>query len=93
MSAVNLFEASMEFLENTDDDDDEDTLSFVGASFLPTLPSATLETLPMCYDHTHRAEQADVVAMGGRPSAIGSFDSAFRDHYALRLRGIFYFTS
>lgn len=81
----------MEFLENTDDgdeDDDEDTLSSVGA-FFPALPSAALETLPMYYDHTHWEEQADVVAMGGRPSAIRDFASTFRDHYALRLRGIF----
>ncbi|KAG7233200.1 hypothetical protein INR49_007360 [Caranx melampygus] len=44
-----LFEASMEFLENsnTDEDDVNDTSSFVTAPLPPTFPPVAMETLPM----------------------------------------------
>nr|XP_033465274.1 RPA-related protein RADX isoform X4 [Epinephelus lanceolatus] len=92
---VILFEASMEFLENTNadeeddsDDDDDDTSSFVTAPLLPVSPTIAVETLPMRYDHAHREEQAVAVAMGGRASAAGRFDSAIEDYYTLRLRAL-----
>ncbi|XP_022625661.1 uncharacterized protein CXorf57-like [Seriola dumerili] len=86
-----LFEASMEFLENTnadeDDSDDDDTSSFVTAPLSPTFPPVAVETLPMRYDHTHREEQAVTVAMGGRVTHEG-FDYAIEDYYTLRLRAL-----
>ncbi|XP_037614856.1 RPA-related protein RADX isoform X1 [Sebastes umbrosus] len=97
---VILFEASMEFLENTnadqddgdDDDDDEDeyedTSSFVTAPLLPAVPPVAAETLPMRYDHSHREEQALAVAMGGGASGAGRFDAAVEDYYTLRLRAL-----
>ncbi len=96
LSAVILFEASMEFLENTnaddddDIDDDEDTSSFVTAPLLPAFPPVAVETLPMRYNHAHRDEQAVAVGMGGRATAARRFDSALEDYYTLRLRGTFY---
>lgn len=93
LSAVILFEASMEFLENADnnnediDEDDEDASSFVTAPTSPTFPPIAVETLPMRYDHTHWEEQAARVAMGGRVMP-GRFDSALEDYYTLRLRGV-----
>ncbi|XP_078100730.1 LOW QUALITY PROTEIN: RPA-related protein RADX [Sander vitreus] len=88
---VILFEASMEFLENADEDeeeDEEDASSFVTAPFLPTFPSVAVETLPMRYDHAHREEQAVAVVMGGRPAAAARFESALQDYYTLRLRAL-----
>ena len=90
MSAVILFEASMEFLENAnvdEDDDDEDASSFVTAPLLPAFPPVAVETLSMRYDHAHREEQAAAVAMGGKVSAAGKFDFIPEDYYTLRLRG------
>ncbi|XP_030580882.1 RPA-related protein RADX isoform X2 [Archocentrus centrarchus] len=91
---VILFEASMEFLENTnaddnndEDEDDEDALSFVTAPALPTFPPVAVETLPMRYDHTRREEQAAVVALGGSVMP-GRFDSTLEDYYNLRLRAL-----
>lgn len=86
----------MEFLENTnadegddndddDDDDDEDASSFVTAPLLPAFPPVAMETLRMHYDHDRREEQASAVAMGGRATAAGRFDS--ESYYTLRLRG------
>uniref|UniRef100_A0A8P4GV28 Uncharacterized protein n=1 Tax=Dicentrarchus labrax TaxID=13489 RepID=A0A8P4GV28_DICLA len=90
---VILFEASMEFLENTnadeeEDDDDEDTSSFVTAPLHPSFSPVAAETLPMRYDHGRREEQADAVEIGGRADAIGTFDSALEDYYTLRLRAL-----
>ncbi|XP_029283810.1 RPA-related protein RADX isoform X2 [Cottoperca gobio] len=91
---VILFEASMEFLENSnadedDDDDDGDTSSFVTAPLLPPFPPVAVETLPMRYNHTRREEQAVVLAMGGgRATAADSFDSALEGYYTLRLRAL-----
>ncbi|XP_039996650.1 RPA-related protein RADX isoform X2 [Xiphias gladius] len=88
-TAVILFEASMEFLENADEDGDgdDDTSSFVTAPLLPVFPPVAAETLPMRYDHARREEQAVTVAMGGRPTP-GRFDSALQDYYTLRLRAL-----
>lgn len=98
LSAVILFEASMEFLENTnsddnndeDDDDDDndadDASSFVTAHTLPAFPPVAVETLPMRYDHAHREEQVAAVAMGGR-AMPERFDSTLDGYYTLRLRG------
>nr|XP_046236700.1 RPA-related protein RADX-like isoform X2 [Scatophagus argus] len=88
---VVLFEASMEFLENAnadEDDDDDDAASFVTAPLSPAFQPVAVETLPMRYNHAHREEQAGAVAMGGRASAYGKFDSAFEDYYTLRLRAL-----
>ncbi|CAI5669825.1 RPA-related protein RADX isoform X2 [Oreochromis niloticus] len=96
---VILFEASMEFLENTnsddnndeddedDDNDDEDTSSFVTAHTLPAFSPVAVETLPMRYDHTHREEQVAAVAMGGRVTPE-RFDSTLDGYYTLRLRAL-----
>ncbi|XP_028254791.1 RPA-related protein RADX isoform X2 [Parambassis ranga] len=92
---VILFEASMEFLENTnvdvdaddDDDDDEDVSSFVTAPLLPILPPVAEETLPMLYDHGHKEEQAAAIAMGGT-APPGRFESAVQGYYTLRLRAL-----
>ncbi|XP_035005354.2 RPA-related protein RADX isoform X1 [Hippoglossus stenolepis] len=90
-NTVILFEASMEFLENSnadeDDSDDDDASSFVTAPLFPAFPPIAEETLPMRYDHTSREEQAVVVAMGGR-AGPGRFDPAFDDYYTLRLRAL-----
>ncbi|XP_074555106.1 RPA-related protein RADX [Halichoeres trimaculatus] len=94
---VILFEASMEFLENTDageaeeeDDDegDEDALSYVTAPLPPAIPLVAVETLQMRYDHTHREEQAVAVSMAGGLAAAGGFDFVREDHYALRLKAL-----
>lgn len=89
LSAAILFEASKEFLNSTnadEDDVDDDQSSFVSAPLLPAFPSVAMETLPLRYDHASREEQAAAVAMGGRVTA-GRFDSALEDYYTLRLRG------
>ncbi|XP_053271806.1 LOW QUALITY PROTEIN: RPA-related protein RADX [Pleuronectes platessa] len=92
-NTVILFEASMEFLENPNADEDEDdsdedgASSFVTAPLFPDFPSVAEETLPMRYDHASRKEQAVVVAMGGRADP-GRFDPAFDDYYTLRLRAL-----
>ncbi|KAM4536299.1 RPA-related protein RADX isoform 2-T2 [Odontesthes bonariensis] len=87
---VILFEASMEFLENTEDEDvdeDEDDSSFTTALLPPTFPPVAMETLPIRYNHTHREEQTGAVVMGGRATP-GGFDSALEDYYTLRLRAL-----
>uniref|UniRef100_A0A665U1X7 Uncharacterized protein n=2 Tax=Echeneis naucrates TaxID=173247 RepID=A0A665U1X7_ECHNA len=88
---VILFDASMEFLENTntdeDESDDDDDSSFVTAPLTPSFPPIAMETLPMRYDHTHREEQSVAVGMGGVVTA-GRFQSALKDYYTLRLRAL-----
>ncbi|XP_072232016.1 RPA-related protein RADX isoform X2 [Leuresthes tenuis] len=87
---VILFEASMEFLENTEDEDedeDEDASSFTTAPPPPTVPPVAMETLPIRYNHTQREQQAGAVVMGGRATP-GGFDSALEDYYTLRLRAL-----
>nr|XP_043878458.1 LOW QUALITY PROTEIN: RPA-related protein RADX [Solea senegalensis] len=87
---VILFEASMEFLENTvsdDSEDDDSSVSFVTAPLPLAFTPIAMETLPMRYDHAHREEQAAAVAMGGWVEP-GRFDSAFEDYYTLRLRAL-----
>uniref|UniRef100_UPI0037E86038 LOW QUALITY PROTEIN: RPA-related protein RADX n=1 Tax=Semicossyphus pulcher TaxID=241346 RepID=UPI0037E86038 len=91
---VILFEASMEFLENTrpaedeEDDDDDDTSSFNTAPLPPAFPLVAVETLPMRYDHAHREEQADAVSMAGKAMAAGRFDVGQEDCYTLRLKAL-----
>lgn len=94
---VILFEASMEFLENTeggevdeedDDEGDEDVLSYVTAPLPPTVPLVALETLPMRYSHVHREEQAVTVSMAGKLTSAGGFDFVREDHYALKLKAL-----
>ncbi|AWO97338.1 Hypothetical protein SMAX5B_004432 [Scophthalmus maximus] len=86
---VILFEASMEFLENSnaDEDDDDDDYTFATAPLFLTPPPVAEETLPMRYDHARRDEQAVAVVMGGRAEP-GRFDSALEDYYTLRLRAL-----
>ncbi|KAM3857452.1 RPA-related protein RADX [Diretmus argenteus] len=91
---VALFEASMEFLEKSnndeddeDDDDDEDASSFVTAPLIPAFPPMANETLPLRYSHAQRDEQAAAVAMGVRVMD-GRFDSALQSYYTLRLRAL-----
>ncbi|XP_034413362.1 RPA-related protein RADX isoform X3 [Cyclopterus lumpus] len=85
-----LFEASMEFLESTnddeDDEDDGDASTFVTAPLPPALQPIALETLPMHYDHGNREEQAVAVAMVG--GASGRFESAVDEYFTLRLRAL-----
>ncbi|XP_008322889.1 RPA-related protein RADX isoform X2 [Cynoglossus semilaevis] len=88
---VVLFEASMEFLENTDNedaDDEEDcdeTASFITAPLPPTISPVATETLPMCYNPTQREKQAEVVGMGGWAEPM-RFDSPIKDCYTLKLK-------
>ncbi|XP_071315383.1 RPA-related protein RADX [Trachinotus anak] len=88
---VILFEASMEFLENTnadeDSSDDDDDSSFITAPLSPAFPPVAVETLPMRYNHAHREEQAVAVTTGGRVTTE-RFDLAFEDYYTLRLRAL-----
>nr|XP_040037577.1 RPA-related protein RADX isoform X3 [Gasterosteus aculeatus aculeatus] len=90
--SVILFEASMEFLESTNADEDDkededgDTSSFVTAPLPPDQPPIALETLPLRYDHAHREEHAVAMAMGGALS--GRFDSVLDEYYTLRLRAL-----
>lgn len=85
--AAILFAASMEFLQNTstDEEDDEDEASFVTAPLPPVLPPIAEETLPLRYDHSQREGLAGAVALGGRVSATS--DPVFEDYYTLTLRG------
>lgn len=90
--AAILFETSLEFLQNVDqddDEDDEDSSSFVCAPVLPSFPPIAVETLPMRYEHSRREEQAGALAMGGRPVAARKRDWAVQDYFTLRLRGTF----
>lgn len=92
-SAVVLFQASMEFLENDNEDtDDDEALSFVTASECPVFQPVATETLPMRYDHAHREEQSAVVAMGGQAHAGRKFGFAFEHYFTLRLKGDFQLT-
>ncbi|XP_028998778.1 RPA-related protein RADX isoform X2 [Betta splendens] len=89
---VILFEASREFLDNTNADEDkdstdEDAASFVISPLPPDFTPIALETLPMRFDYTHREEQAVAVAMGGRVTAERQ-DWALEDYYTLRLRAL-----
>lgn len=90
LPAVILFEASREFLENTnadeDDDSEDEDASFVTTPLPPDFRPIALETLPMRYDYACREEQAAAVAMGGRVTPE-RFDWALEDYYTLRLRG------
>nr|XP_057921681.1 RPA-related protein RADX isoform X2 [Doryrhamphus excisus] len=86
---VVLFEASMEFLQKTSDDDDEDDdddeSSFVSCPSCPDFPHIAVESLTMRYNPAHKDQQADAVAMGGRPTTSGvTFDS--QDYYTFTLR-------
>nr|XP_020512885.1 RPA-related protein RADX-like [Labrus bergylta] len=92
---VILFEASMEFLENTNsdegdegEDEEDDTSSYVTAPLLPVFPLVAVETLPMRYDHARKEDQAGVVAMGGKATDDGGFDFALEDYYTLRLKAL-----
>ncbi|XP_060886702.1 RPA-related protein RADX [Labrus mixtus] len=89
---VILFEASMEFLENTNsdegEDEEDDTSSYVTAPLLPVFPLVAVETLPMHYDHARKEDQAGVVAMGGKATDDGGFDFALEDYYTLRLKAL-----
>ncbi|XP_047441971.1 RPA-related protein RADX isoform X2 [Mugil cephalus] len=83
-----LFDASMEFVEDAEDEEeDEDASSFVTTALPPTFPSVAMETLPMRYSHAHREEQAVAVGMGGRVTP-GKFGSVPEDYYTLRLRAL-----
>ncbi|XP_061566503.1 LOW QUALITY PROTEIN: RPA-related protein RADX [Cololabis saira] len=86
---VVLFEASMEFLENVADaeDDSEDAASFTTAPLPPSFPPIAMETLPLRYDHDRKEEQAVAVALGGWVTP-GRFDPALEDYYTLRLRAL-----
>ncbi|XP_059210341.1 RPA-related protein RADX isoform X3 [Centropristis striata] len=96
-NTVILFEASMEFLENInaeeeDEEDDEEeeieTSSFVTAPLHPAFPAVATETLPMRYDHARREEQAGAVALGGSRSSAGTFESPIEGYYTLRLTAL-----
>ncbi|XP_054608689.1 RPA-related protein RADX [Dunckerocampus dactyliophorus] len=89
---VVLFEASMEFLQKTSEEDDEDEdededdgSSFVTCPSHPDFPHIAAESLTMRYDPAHKDQQAVAVAMGGRLTASGvTFDS--QDYYTFTLR-------
>ncbi|KAM9414388.1 RPA-related protein RADX [Pholidichthys leucotaenia] len=83
-----LFETSMEFLGNEDEDEEDgDDASFVTAPLLPTFPAVAMETLSMRYDYDGREEQAAAMATGGTVMA-GKFQFAFEDYYSLRLKAL-----
>ncbi|KAM8899692.1 RPA-related protein RADX isoform 3-T3 [Spinachia spinachia] len=90
--SVILFEASMEFLESPnadedkEEDEDGDTSSFLTGPLPLEQSDITLETLPLRYDHAHKEEQAVAIAMGG--ALTGRFDSVLDEYYTLRLRAL-----
>ncbi|KAF6720425.1 hypothetical protein FQA47_002912 [Oryzias melastigma] len=88
---VILFQASMEFLENPEEDEeeqeDEDVSSFTTAPLPPAFQPVAMETLPMRFDHAHREEQAAVVTMEAG-ATTRTFNSAPEDYYTLRLRAL-----
>ncbi|XP_015257047.1 PREDICTED: uncharacterized protein CXorf57-like isoform X2 [Cyprinodon variegatus] len=89
---VILFEASMEFLENAADEDEEeddgdDCSSFCTAPLPPMVPAVAMETLPLRFDYDRREEQVAAVSMGGGAGAQ-SFGSAPMDYYTVRLKAL-----
>eukprot|EP00066_Takifugu_rubripes_P025864 XP_011615130.1 PREDICTED: uncharacterized protein CXorf57-like [Takifugu rubripes] len=86
-SSAILFEASMEFLQSTStDEDEEDEESCVTPPLPPVLTPVAEETLPLRYDHSRREELAGAVALGGRLS--GTAGCVLEDYYTLRLRAL-----
>ncbi|XP_061816443.1 RPA-related protein RADX isoform X2 [Nerophis lumbriciformis] len=85
---VVLFEASMEFLQDSneeDDDEDDDASSFATCPSHPDFPHIAVESLAMRYDPAHGEQQAVAVAMGGQLKSLGAtFDS--EDYYTFTLR-------
>ncbi|XP_051935097.1 RPA-related protein RADX [Hippocampus zosterae] len=87
-----LFEASMEFLQDADDDgedeaeEDEDSLSYATCPSPPDFPHVAVETLAMRYDPAHEKKQAVAVAMGGSLTCAALFAS--EDYYTLRLKAL-----
>lgn len=94
LCSVILFEASMEFLENTnadegeEEEEDEDASSYTTAPLIPTFPQVSEETLPMRFNHARKEEQAAMVALDGVATAAEGFDVALRDYYTLRLKAL-----
>lgn len=87
---VVLFQASMEFLGNEDEDTDEDeAVPFVGGPQRPTVGAVALETLPMRYEHARKEEQTAAVALGGQLHTSSKFTFICEDYFALRLKGEF----
>lgn len=88
-----LFQASMEFLGNEDEDTDEnEVVSFTGSPQRPAVSAVALETLPMRYDHARREEQMAAVAMGGQLHTSSKFAFNCEDYFTLRLKGEFELT-
>ncbi|XP_019729443.1 uncharacterized protein LOC109518186 [Hippocampus comes] len=87
-----LFEASMEFLQDADDngedeaEEDEDSLSYATCPSPPDFPHVAMETLAMRYDPAHEKKQAVAVAMGGTLTCAALFAS--EDYYTLKLKAL-----
>ncbi|KAM9827259.1 RPA-related protein RADX [Neosynchiropus ocellatus] len=86
-----LFEASIEFLENIQSDEEANDVDEEPSSSnsLPTPPSfshVAIETLTMRFDQELREQQMHSIQMGGKPRDGWSFAS--EDYYALKLRAL-----
>ncbi|XP_061664655.1 RPA-related protein RADX isoform X2 [Syngnathoides biaculeatus] len=80
-----LFEASMEFLESTDaEEEDQDDASRVTCPAPPSFPHIAVETLAVRYSPARKQQQAVAVTMGGSLTSAAVF--ACDDYYTLRLK-------
>ena len=92
-----LWEASMEFLDRTEcdeDDDGDEEASIFTASVSSFFSGITMETLPLRYSPAHKEQQAASVAMqsGDRGRCFkrqgAEFTSPIESYYVLSLRGM-----
>lgn len=88
-----LFEASLEFLQDSEDpEEDSASSSDITAAPLPGPPLATVavEMLPMHFDPALREEQAIAMMLGANTANTANnantFQFAFEDYYSLRLQ-------
>ncbi|KAK7910120.1 hypothetical protein WMY93_014804 [Mugilogobius chulae] len=85
-NSVVLFEASLEFLQDSEDsDEDSGSSSFITTA--PPLATIAMETLPVRFDPDHKEELALALTLGANTADNAHmFQFAFEDYYSLQLQ-------